>query len=298
MPFAKIPLKFSVMEPAYKDNASLPTDIQTWIIEQNKREKKFNEDLPALNEQRAAEGKPPLAPAGHSTSCCMQASLSFNATGWPIPKTGSRDRDNTTLDGGKNYILAVNEFRAYLTYRYGPTDQVNDWSQIKGMKGVLIFGDAHIELWDGEQPLQSAAGLAAHGRKAAAVMSPTFLATKPQWFWQLTGDDTEAASDIPDWLVGWWTIYDGNYYYYYFFKDGAVVYIEQAPNSKWIPPKTIHNRGVVAKNEAVHGFKVTWNVLTGESISTVEDFTPRDWSSQTEMNATSNKYSPIYARKM
>jgi hypothetical protein len=297
MPFAKIPLKFSDMEPAYRDNQSLPPDIATWIRNQNKTEKDYNDNLEALNAQRAEEGKGPLPRAGHSTSCCMQVSLSFNATGSPIPKAGSRDRDNTTL-GVKNYILAVDEFRAFLTYRYGPTDQVNDWSQLKTLKGVLIFGDAHIELWDGDQPLQSAAGLAAHGRKAGAVMRSDFLATKPQWFWELTGDKTEGPSIIPDWLAGWWTIYDTNYYYYYFFKDGSVVHIEQKPNAHWIPPKTIGNRGVVAKNAAVHGFKVTWGMIKGESIPTIEDFTPLGWSSQTEMNATSNKYGPIYARKM
>jgi hypothetical protein len=297
MPFAKIPLKFSEMEPAYKDNKSLPPDIATWIRDQNKTEKDFNDNLEALNAQRAEEGKDPLRPMGHSTSCCMQASLSFNATNSPIPKAGSRDRENTTLNGGKHYILAVNEFRAYLTYRYGPTDQVSDWSQIKGVRGVLIFGDAHIELWDGDQPLQSSAGLAAHGRNSGAVMRPDFLATKPQWFWELTGDKTEVAS-IPDWLTGWWTIYDGNYYYYYFFKDGSVVYIEQKPSTHWIPPKTVGNHGVVVKNDDVHGFRVTWGMVKGETIPTIEDFTPRDWSSQTEMNASSNKYSPIYARKM
>ena len=298
MPYAKIPLSFKTMEAAYKDNQSLPSNIATWIKDQNKRESDFNENLPALNASRAQEGKKPLDPMGHSTSCCMQVSLSFNATRSPITKVGSRDRENTTLADGRNYILAVNEFRAFLTYRYGPTNQVEDWSQIRGMKGVLIFGDAHIELWDGDQPLQSAAGLAAHGRKAGAVMRPDFLARKPQWFWELTGDRTEAASDVPDWLVGWWTIYDGAYYYYYFFGDGAVVYIDQRPNAKWIPPKTIGNRGVVVKNDTVHGFKVTWGTIKGETIPTIEDFTPLGWSSQTEMNASSNKYSPIYARKM
>jgi hypothetical protein len=298
MPFAKIPLKFSLMEPAYRDNKSLPADIAKWIKDQNKVEDDFNANLPAVNAQRAEEGKDPLKRMGHSTSCCMQASLSFNASGAPIPKAGSRDRDNTTLAGGKHYVLAVDEFRAYLTYRYGPTDQVGDWSELKGMKGVLIFSDKHIELWDGDQPLQSAAGLAAHKRNKDAVMLPSFLATQPQWFWELTGDKAEGASVIPEWLAGWWTVYDTNYYYYYFFKDGAVVHIDQKPNAHWIPPKTIGNRGSVVKNEKVHGFTVTWGMIKGESKPTIEDFTPLGWSSQTEMNATSNKYGPIYARKM
>jgi hypothetical protein len=301
MPFAKIPLKFSEMQPAYKDNLSLPMDIKKWLEKQNNSEKEFNANLEALNAQRADEGKGPLKPRGHSTSCCMQASLSFNATGSPIPLTGASDsRINTELTGHKNYILAVDEFRIFLTYRYGATDQVSDWSQIKGKgtPGVLIFGDAHIELWDGEQPLQSAAGLAAYGRNTGAVMGGSVFAIKPQWFWELTGDKTEGASVIPQWLIGWWTVYDTNYYYYYFFPDGTVVHTEQKPNVRWTPPKTIGNRGVVVKNDAVHGFKVTWGMLKGETIPTIENFTPLGWSSQTEMNASSNKYGPIYAHKI
>jgi len=104
-------LKFSLMEPAYRDNKSLPEDIAKWIRDQNKVEDDFNANLPALNAQRAEEGKDPLKRMGHSTSCCMQASLSFNASGAPIPKAGSRDRDNTTLAGGKHYILAVDDYR-------------------------------------------------------------------------------------------------------------------------------------------------------------------------------------------
>ena len=299
MPYAQIPLSFKAMEAAYRDNQSLPADIKKWLQDQNKREDDYNANLPALNAQRAEDGKKPLPPAGHSTSCCMQASLSFNGAGAPIPKAGSRDRDNTTLDGGKNYILAVNEFRAFLTYRYGPTDQFTDWSAIKGRTGIVIFGDSHIELFDGDNILQSAKGLAAHGRNGGAVMSDGFLnKSKPWWFWETTGDKAQAASDIPDWLVGWWTIYDGEYYYYYFFKDASVVYIKDKPSPKWIPPKTVGNHGMAVKNDAVHGFTVTWGLLKGETVQTIEDFTPLGWTSQTEMNAASNKYSPIYARKL
>ena len=299
MPFAKIPLSFATMELAYRDNKTLPPDIAQWIKDQNKREQDFNDNLDTLNQQRAAEGKSPLKKMGHSTTCCMQASLSFNATNQPIPKMGSRDRDNTTLTGGRNYILTVDEFRAYLTYRYGPTDTFAHWSDIQGMTGVVIFGSGHIELFDGDTILQSLKGLGAHGRNSGAVMSDGFLNSSTPWyFWETTGDKAATTSLIPDWLVGWWTIYDGNYYYYYFFGDGAVVYIEQKPNAKWTPPKTVGNRGNVVPNPNVHGFKVTWTPTKGETTSTIEDFTPLGWSSQTEMNAVSNKYSPIYARKI
>jgi hypothetical protein len=103
-------------------------------------------------------------------------------------------------------------------------------------------------------------------------MDRGFLKSKPQWFWELTGDEAEVAS-IPDWLTEWWTIYDGSYY-------------------------SAKDVGIVVKNDDVHGFTVTWGMLKGETKPTIEDFTPLSWSSQTEMNATSDKYWPIYARKV
>ncbi|HXP60063.1 MAG TPA: hypothetical protein VN829_06195 [Dongiaceae bacterium] len=160
MGYAKISLNFATMDRAYKDFNSLPTDIAKWLKAQNDYE-----DAHGLR---------------HSTSCCMQASLSFNATNHPIPKAGSRDRDNLTLDLAKNYILAVNEFRAYLTFRYGPTDQVTDLASIKGKEGVLIFGDSHIEFWDGENIFQSLAGAARRRGNTSArdgAGDPEFVAT-------------------------------------------------------------------------------------------------------------------------
>jgi len=275
MTYAKIPLNFEKMDKAYKDFKSLPPDIAKWLKDQNDYEDEHN--LP------------------HSTSCCMQASLSFNAAGHPIPKAGSRDRNNLTLDGGKNYILAVDEFRAYLTYRYGPTNQVKDLASIKGMKGVLIFGNSHIEFWDGENIFQSAAGASRRGGNPNAVMAAGMVNSPLRWFWEI-GDSASAASAVlPQWVQGWWTVYDGNYYYYYFYPDGMVSWIETKPNQKWVPPKTVGNHGKVRTLE--HGFKITWKE-NGPPPPTEETFTRVGWSSTSEMNGVSNKYSPLFARKM
>ena len=45
-----------------------------------------------------------------------------------------------------------------------------------------------------------------------------------------------------------------------------------------------------------HGPRVTWNPLRNLQ-ATVETFTRVGWSSETEMNGTSNNYSPLFARK-
>ena len=227
----------------------------------------------------------------------MQVSVSFNATNSPIQKAGSRDRDNLLL-GGKYYILAVNEFRAFLTYKYGPTAQITEKSEIKGRRGIIIFGDAHIELWDGDAELQAPNGKKTKAGKCEFIGS--LLSTPPQWFWEVNGDSsvTTTSSVVPNWVVGWWTVYDGNTYYYYFFPDGHVVYIEQAPNKHWIPPKTLGNHGKAYTNEKVHGVSIIWALRSGEAEPTCEDFTQLNWSSQTDMNGQSNKYSPLYARKI
>ena len=58
---------------------------------------------------------------------------------------------------------------------------------------------------------------------------------------------------------------------------------------------TIGNRGTVTMND--HGPTVLWVPTKGETVGTKEDFTQLNWSSITDMNGVSNKYSPLYAKK-
>lgn len=277
MGYAIIPLNFVAIDRAYKDNKSLPADIAKWLKDRNEFE--------TANHLRL------------STSCAMQASLAFNATNHLIPKAGSRDRDNLTLDQGKNYILSVGEFRAYLTLRYGPTDQVKDLSSIKGKKGVLIFegSNPHMEFWDGENIFQSIAGAKRRGGNTSAAISLSIVNSRPRWFWEIKNEVSGASAALPQWVQGWWTVYDGNNYYYFFHPDGMVNYIKSMPNQKWVPPKTIGNQGAVEVTD--HGLKITWKE-NGPPPATEEIFTRVNWSSTTEMNGVSNKYSPLFAHKM
>jgi hypothetical protein len=107
---------------------------------------------------------------------------------------------------------------------------------------------------------------------------------------------SDQARMLPKWVQGWWTVYDGNYYYYYFQESASVVYIKIKPtNGNAPPPKFPANQGKVAMTE--HGLKITWNPI-GPGGPTVETFTQRDWSSTTEMNGDSTKYSQLFARKI
>jgi len=108
-------------------------------------------------------------------------------------------------------------------------------------------------------------------------------------------DAKQQPSGVPEWLPGWWTVWDGSYYYYHFTDQFTVSYVETKPSKANSPaPKAPKNKGKVAQVE--HGIKITWNPVGGSS--TVETFTQRDWTSQTEMNGVSNKYSPLFARRM
>jgi hypothetical protein len=99
----------------------------------------------------------------------------------------------------------------------------------------------------------------------------------PIWFWYVGAGMPAPSSMVPDWLVGWWTVYDGKYYYYYFNKAGLVTYINQRPNAKWTPPMNIGNQGRVQMLE--HGPRVTWNPVSNLQ-ATIETYTRVGWTSE------------------
>lgn len=272
MAFGRIPLDFTAMRKAYKfhdrlaDGTPVGTEVHDWITAQNKYE--------------AEHG------LKKSTTCCMQASMGFNATTRKITQSGSGERDNTKgAKTGNYYILSVDEFRAWLTYTFGPTSKVKGKADVPDGPGVLIFGNAHIEFWDGKEVLQ-----------APPLMSGSWMwGQSPIWFWHIGAGMPAPSSMVPDWLVGWWKVYDGNYYYYYINKSGLAIYIDQVPNPKWTPPMHIGNQGRVQMLE--HGPRITWNPK-GDLEATVETYTRLGWTSETEMNGDSNNYSPLFARKM
>ena len=103
-----------------------------------------------------------------------------------------------------------------------------------------------------------------------------------------TGDD-----DL-SWLYGWWTVYDTNYYYYYFAPKGSVQYVETKPTSKSPSPSAPLNRGTYSWT-STGILIIDWNPSGGGS--TRETFYNAK-QGVTAMNATSNRYSPLYAKKI
>jgi hypothetical protein len=102
---------------------------------------------------------------------------------------------------------------------------------------------------------------------------------------------------IPEWLVGWWSVYDTNQYYYYFKQGGEVVHTKgkrPAPNAP--APGKPGNTGTVTPTE--HGVDIRWRPLPHAGGPTIEKFTRMGWSSTTEMFGSSNKYGGLSARKI
>jgi hypothetical protein len=134
-------------------------------------------------------------------------------------------------------------------------------------------------VWEPAKPRSSAHGVKLDPSKLPPKKAPS------------SGPATESL----DWAIGWWKVWDGNNYYYYFFGDSDVIYIKQPPNKTWTPSRSTGRKGRVEALE--HGLKITWPPFPGEE-ATVETFTRMNWTSTTDMFATSTNYSPLGAKKL
>lgn len=231
------------------------------------------------------------------TTCAIQASHAFNSTRFRCPAFSHR-RPNYAIPGGNgHYIHAVDEMEDWLTKSFNPTDDLvrlrnasksgDLTAPIKGKNGIITFADKHVEFWRGNDIVRNGGD--------GARMSPTYIWGQPKiLFWEI-GLDTPSNATLPDWLQGWWHVYDGNHYYYYFNELPTVVYTKKAPpNGSAPPPSNPANGGRV--DLLPHGAKVTWRPTGG--ATTVEEFTRLGWTSETDMNGVSNRFAPLYARKI
>ena len=100
----------------------------------------------------------------------------------------------------------------------------------------------------------------------------------------------------PEWVLGWWSVYDTNQYYYYFYEGGEVVYTKTRPAAPSALPKNPGNTGTVTMTE--HGLDIRWRPFPNAGGPTIEKFTRMGWSSTKEMFGSSNKYGGLSARKI
>ena len=102
----------------------------------------------------------------HET-CCVQMSYAFNNAGPMIQNFGVLPENRIMKDAkGMEYILSVPEMKTYLTRNHFPPEVFpgagsaqNLASKIGARKGVIAFGDRHIDLWNGRNFQYGGTGL-------------------------------------------------------------------------------------------------------------------------------------------
>lgn len=273
----KIRANFSTMLAAYPKHDRLPKVIKDYID--------------SLNAHKAKPTDPDATP------CCLQMSHALNAAGQSIYSSSHR-RPNPNL-GGSYYLGAVDELEHYLTGRYGKTEDIKTGrteaqmkQYLQGKQGILVFREgyagAHTELWNKDSIIQK--------QGAPGGMNEGYVFGRPRiLFWEVT--EEADANPVPIWLRGWWNVYDGNTYYYYFSDQHGVTYTKVAPAALVAaPPKRPLNEGTVTISATPPHIVINWNPADGGA--TKESFTRVGWISEREMNGVSNRYSPLFAKKM
>jgi hypothetical protein len=201
--------------------------------------------------------------------------------------------------GNGFYIGAVDEMEHWLIGEFGKTKDIKPKggknamkAYIDGRPGILVFRDFgagyHVEFWNGSTIIQN--------KDISGNMSEDGIFSQPRvLFWEIT--DASDANPIPIWLRGWWSVYDGNQYYYYFSDQHGVTYTKTAPMVIAAPPlKSPLNEGTVTVSATPPHVVIDWNPADGGA--TQEKFTRLNWTSESEMNGTSNRYAPLFARNM
>jgi hypothetical protein len=103
-----------------------------------------------------------------------------------------------------------------------------------------------------------------------------------------------AVSPLAQWMQGWWSVWDGNQYYYYFDACGSVQYTKVKPIGKMAPPAKPLNQGSF-KFPQSNTLVIDWN--PADNGATKETFSDARVGC-TQMNGTSNRYSPLVAKRM
>lgn len=241
-----------------------------------------------------------------NTPCCVQVSHALNLAGQLIPPKSSR-RNNSTI-GPHNYILAVDELEQYLSGRYGKGEEIKAMQSGKtrslaemkqylhGRQGVLLFRNGgaghHTELWDKTHILQDGNAISGGG----ARMNESNIFGQPRvLFWEVV-QEKQGLTPVPQWLQGWWQVYDGNTYYYYFSDQHVVTYTKVKPQNLMYPPvKQPLNGGEVSIVQNALQIIIDWNPADGGATRETFSHLPSNTAS---MNGVSNRYAPLVATKM
>ncbi len=92
-------------------------------------------------------------------TCCIRLSRVLNYSGSPVtgwaqmanPYMAPNSKVRASKGGdGKWYIYSTFDLRVYLTAKFGrPKHFKSKEEAVKGVAGIIMFGWAHVDLWDG-----------------------------------------------------------------------------------------------------------------------------------------------------
>ncbi|MDQ6786795.1 MAG: type VI secretion system amidase effector protein Tae4 [Acidobacteriota bacterium] len=100
--------------------------------------------------------------AKYHPPCCIQVSYAMNRSGaaitkddYSVPGMGRNSRFFSD-DTGNLYLIEVRDMGAYLDGKHGIAENFKGSKdemkkQIDGRKGIIRFGNAHIDLWEGDR---------------------------------------------------------------------------------------------------------------------------------------------------
>jgi hypothetical protein len=156
---------------------------------------------------------------------------------------------------------------------------------------ILVKADHHIAF-------VSASGtiIEAQDTDLGVRSTPGFRLAAPGDWTHLVRLAGGAASEDPDWPLGWWRVWDGGTWYYYFADDGVVMSSRNSPFNTRTRPAKAHNTGRWSFSPP-HTLVVTWKQVSGAPKPCVETFYNAQ-KGYDQMNATSNLYSPLVATRM
>lgn len=253
--------------------------------------------------------------AGYHPPCCIQVSYALNMSGAPIEDRDYfvPDQNRHLLTGGRRiipdnsgrlYLIEVCDMGAYLKGKYGdPENYKGTIAQMKagiaGRRGIIRFGRAHIDLWEGnrfhQENTKDMPDDWARGKDPVIVWERPSVKTDGIYFWECNGTEAPRVIDprcgwpTPDWLLGWWEIRWRNTSYFYLFEpNGRVKWSENRPGSKASNMTTVNDNGscfCLGRNVAIDWL----------STGTKEEF---DLTAAGAMKGTWNSSEPLTAKKL
>lgn len=156
---------------------------------------------------------------------------------------------------------------------------------------ILIKQDHHIAFVDASGEI-----FEAQDTDLGVQSTPGFNLLTPGTWTHLVRMPAAAIKPALEWPLGWWKVWDGNTWYYFFGADGTVKSSKTTPVNTRMPPAKAHNVGRYTYTPPRH-LVIEWNKVAGAPMSCRETFNNAE-KDCAQMNATSNLYSPLVAKRM